>query len=62
MIQAEGDTDRAAELLKADPQLVGLDPALIFMLIEFALRLFAYWQKNKTTYPEMHPQQGEPQA
>jgi hypothetical protein len=48
------------ELAKSDPQLVGLDPATIFLLIQMAIRLWLWWRDFKEDNPSDTPQAGEP--
>ena len=48
------------ELTKSDPQLVGLDPATIFLLVQMALKLWAWWRQHQKDNPSDTPQAGEP--
>ena len=48
------------ELSKSDPQLVGLDPATIFLLVQMALKLWAWWRQYQKDNPSDSPEPGEP--
>jgi hypothetical protein len=48
------------ELTKSDPQLVGLDPATIFLLVQMALKIWAWWRQYQKDNPGDSPEPGEP--
>lgn len=45
---------------RADPRIVDLDPALIKLLVQIALALFAYWFSMGIDEPSIVPQSEEP--
>lgn len=59
-----GDVDACTQAFndaaKTDPQLVGLDPATIFLLIQMAIKLWMWWREFKESNPSDTPQAGEP--
>jgi hypothetical protein len=59
-IEANGSGDDALAIFGQDPRIVGLDPALIALLIQIAIKLIEYWIKNNTDEPSEVWQPGEP--
>lgn len=59
-IQAKGRGDEAALLLRSDPDFVEIDPALIALLVQIALALFAYWFSMAIEQPSVVPDSSEP--
>lgn len=47
-------------LAKSDPQLVGLDPATILMLVQLAIKLWLWWREQQEDDPADEPELGEP--
>ncbi len=47
-------------LAQSDPQLVGLDPATILMLVQLVIKLWLWWRERKEDDPADEPQLGEP--
>jgi len=59
-VRAHGKGEDAIIELKADPRIVDLDPALIALIIQIALALFAYWFSRQIDEPSVVPQADEP--
>lgn len=59
-IESGGDVDKALELYKADHELVGIDPALMLLLVELALALLKYWRDSRVGSPPFLPLTTEP--
>jgi hypothetical protein len=59
-VKANGKGEDAIIELKADPRIVDLDPALIALLVQIALALFAYWFSMGIDEPSIVPQSEEP--
>ena len=55
-----GDEDAAHQLFASHPELVGIDPATLFLLIQIAIKLWIWWQKNKVESPSEVIEAGEP--
>lgn len=47
----DGDEDAGEQLLSSHPQLVGIDPATLFLLIQMVIKLWMWWQSNKIDQP-----------
>lgn len=56
----DGDEDAGKQLLASHPELVGIDPATLFLLIQMAIRLWLWWQSNKVEQPSEAIALGEP--
>ena len=56
----DGDEDAGKQLLASHPELVGIDPATLFLLIQMAIRLWMWWQSNKVEDPSEAVAEGEP--
>jgi hypothetical protein len=47
-------------LFGSHPELVGIDPATLFLLIQIALKLWLWWQSQKIENPSEDVAVGEP--
>lgn len=56
----DGDEDAGNQLLASHPELLGIDPATLFLLIQMAIRLWMWWQSNKVDDPSEAVAEGEP--
>ena len=56
----DGDEDAGKQLFASHPELVGIDPATLFLLIQMAIRLWMWWQSNKVEEPSEAISFGEP--
>lgn len=56
----DGDEDAGEQLLASHPELVGIDPATLFLLIQMAIRLWIWWQSHKVETPSEAIALGEP--
>jgi len=56
----DGDEQAAKLLFGSHPELVGIDPATLFVLIQIAIRLWLWWQSQKVENPSEDVAVGEP--
>ena len=56
----DGDEDAGDQLLASHADLVGIDPATLFLLIQMAIRLWIWWNQNKVEVPSEWGFAGEP--
>jgi hypothetical protein len=56
----DGDEDAGEQLLASHPELVGIDPATLLLLIQVAIKLWIWWQSNKVEDPSEAVAEGEP--
>ena len=57
----DGDEDAQKLLFSTHPEMpVGIDPATLLLLIQIALKLWIWWQKNKVEAPSATVGAGEP--
>ena len=56
----DGDEDAGNQLLASHADLVGIDPATLFLLIQMAIRLWMWWNQNKVETPSESVFAGEP--
>ena len=56
----DGDEDAGEQLLASHPELVGIDPATLLLLLQVAIRLWIWWQSNKVEDPSEAVAEGEP--
>lgn len=59
-IEAAGNPDRAREIFESDPRMKAIDPATLFLLIQLAIKLWMWWQENKTDLPSVVASMEEP--
>ena len=56
----DGDEESGRLLLESHPELVGIDPTTILILIEIAIKLWLWWQSQKNDNPAEAIEDGEP--
>lgn len=56
----DGDEQSAKLLFGSHPELVGIDPATLFLLIQIALKLWMWWQSQKDDNPSEAVEPNEP--
>lgn len=56
----DGDEDAGKQLLASHPELVGIDPATLFLLMQIAIKLWIWWNSNKVETPSEAVAEGEP--
>ncbi len=56
----DGDEEAGKLLFGSHPELVGIDPATLFLLIQIALKLWIWWQSQKVENPSEDVAVGEP--
>jgi hypothetical protein len=56
----DGDEEAGKLLFGSHPDLVGIDPATLLLLIQIALRLWLWWQSQKLENPSEDVAVGEP--
>jgi hypothetical protein len=56
----DGDEEAGKLLFGSHPELVGIDPATLLLLIQIALRLWLWWQSQKLENPSEDVAVGEP--
>ena len=47
----DGDEEAGKLLFESHPELVGIDPATLFLLIQIAIKLWIWWQGQKIETP-----------
>lgn len=56
----DGDEEAGRLLFGSHPELVGIDPATLFLLIQIAIKLWLWWQSQKVETPSEAVEDGEP--
>lgn len=56
----DGDEEAGKLLFESHPELVGIDPATLFLLIQIAIKLWLWWQSQKVEVPSEAVEDGEP--
>jgi hypothetical protein len=56
----DGDEEAGKLLFSSHPELVGIDPATLFLLIQIAIKLWIWWQSQKVEVPSEAVEDGEP--
>ena len=56
----DGDEESGRLLLATHPELMGIDPATLFLLIQIAIKLWLWWQSQKNDNPAEAIEDGEP--
>ena len=55
-----GDEEAGRLLMESHPEVVGIDPATLFLLIQIAIKLWLWWQSQKVETPSEAVEDGEP--
>jgi hypothetical protein len=56
----DGDEEAGELLFGSHPELIGIDPATLFLLIQIAIKLWVWWQSRKIEVPSEAVEDGEP--
>ena len=59
-MRCESCGEDAKLLFEKDPRIVGIDPALVLLLVQIAMMLFEYWMKNQIDEPSVVADYSEP--